>query len=282
MASIHTLIEDVEALLTEGCETSKEQEEDLGKALAKIVVSRIREGGAPRPFTLRMSNLGKPMRQLWYASKGYPRPEFSAQTMARFLIGDLLETVMIFLARQAGHTVDAEQEEVECEGILGHKDCHIDGVLVDVKTASKYGFSKFADGTLAANDGFGYIGQMSAYKACSNVEETAFWAIRKDDLAQALYFPPKDLMKVDLPKKIRSTKKSLARETPPERCYEPIPSKTGGNMQLHKLCEFCDYRKFCWKDDEGKKLYRTFQYANGKVHLTEVNTVPRVPEIEDN
>jgi hypothetical protein len=40
-------------------------------------------------------------------------------------------------------------------------DCIIDGEVVDVKTASGYGFRKFKDGTLPEEDTFGYMAQLT-------------------------------------------------------------------------------------------------------------------------
>jgi hypothetical protein len=39
----------------------------------------------------------------------------------------------------------------------------IDGVTVDVKSASKYGFEKFLKHNLREDDPFGYISQLSSY-----------------------------------------------------------------------------------------------------------------------
>jgi hypothetical protein len=42
-------------------------------------------------------------------------------------------------------------------------DAVIDGVTIDVKTASPYSFNKFKEGNLRNEDPFGYISQLSSY-----------------------------------------------------------------------------------------------------------------------
>jgi len=41
--------------------------------------------------------------------------------------------------------------------ILGHRDCVIDGCVVDVKSTSSIGFKKFRDGSIKHSDSFGYL-----------------------------------------------------------------------------------------------------------------------------
>ena len=43
------------------------------------------------------------------------------------------------LASISGHKVTQQQKQVEVEGVKGHQDCFIDGVLVDCKSASGRG-----------------------------------------------------------------------------------------------------------------------------------------------
>ena len=63
----------------------------------------------------------------------------------KFLYGHILEELIILFSVLAGHEVTEAQKEVHVEGIKGHQDCKIDGVLVDCKSASLRGFDKFRD-----------------------------------------------------------------------------------------------------------------------------------------
>ena len=90
------------------------------------------------------------------------------------MYGHLIEELLLFLTRLSGHKVTDEQKVCEVEGVIGHMDCKIDGIVTDVKSASPYGFKKFKEGTLAFDDPFGYIDQIKAY-AHSEGERVFGW-----------------------------------------------------------------------------------------------------------
>jgi len=79
----------------------------------------------------------------------------------------------------SGHKVTDQQKEVEVEGVIGHQDSMIDGILVDCKSASTASFQKFKNNNLLEDDPFGYIAQISAYAEANGVDEAAFLAIDK-------------------------------------------------------------------------------------------------------
>ena len=98
--------------------------------------------------TLRMSNIGKPERQLWFDmhEDKDADSELHPTTLIKFLYGHILEVLLIFFVKLAGHKVTAEQKQVSVKGIKGHMDCKIDGEVIDIKTASGYAFRKFKEG----------------------------------------------------------------------------------------------------------------------------------------
>jgi hypothetical protein len=148
-------VDDIYALF-EGHECSEERLKEFGEKLALVVGGRLREYSNSRSPTLRMSNLGKPDRQLWYElNSDGGKEELSPATKIKFLYGDILEALLLFLAAEAGHTVTSEQATVEVDGIVGNNDTVIDGVVVDCKSASTYAFKKFKHGTLAYDDPIG-------------------------------------------------------------------------------------------------------------------------------
>ena len=104
---------------------------------------------------LRMSNIGRDDRYLWNA---YNNPdvkeEMTPNTHVKFMYGHLIEEMLLFLTKIAGHEVTDEQKLCEVAGITGHMDCKIDGVVTDVKSVSSFGFKKFKDGSLAYDDPF--------------------------------------------------------------------------------------------------------------------------------
>ena len=131
-------------------------------------------------FSLRMSNIGKPARQLWYEKRDdNSRRDVNGPTQIKFLYGHLLEEIVLMLVRMADYSVTDEQKEVQVNGILGHMDCKINGEVVDVKTASKFAFNKFEQGRLAQDDPFGYLGQLAGYEAAENTNNGGFLVLNR-------------------------------------------------------------------------------------------------------
>ncbi|CAN5950621.1 unnamed protein product [Sphagnum jensenii] len=149
-------------VVVNGKEISEKDAKEFGQNLADLIVNRLKPGEQhERKFSLRMSNIGKGARQLWY-EKRYGRGEkFEAPTLIKFIFGELVEQLVLFLVKQSGHIVTDCQAEVSLGGVKGHIDADIDGVTTDVKSASTHSFKKFADGSLQDNDPFGYIEQIS-------------------------------------------------------------------------------------------------------------------------
>lgn len=286
MKKIDTLIEDIYSLLENGTNVSSVQNRDIlhnfGSEMSSILRKALSEPSTEkRKPRLRMSQVGKPNRQLWYDMQEDVEAEIiNGQTRIKFLYGDILEALLIALTELAGHTVTEKQEEVEVEGIKGHKDCRIDGVLVDIKSASPYAFKKFKEGTLHSDDPFGYIAQISGYAEAGNDNKAAFFAIDKSSADLAL-MEVEPVHMINASERIRNVKSMVSSLTPPERCYQPEPDGTSGNMKLAIGCVFCPYKFKCWDDANGGAGIRSFQYSNGVRHLVQVAKTPNVEEITD-
>lgn len=283
MASIETLTQDVENLFN-GHNPNPEKLEAFGRELAGVVANRLRDSGERRQNYLRLSNIGKPARQIYYDIAGYgPNARFAPETLdasdkLKFLYGDLIESLFLYLAEEAGHEVTDRQKRVEIDGIVGHIDAKIDDVLVDVKSASKFSFTKFTDGSLLqGNDPFGYVAQLSGYGKAEGKTEGCFWAIEKERAKQALVKVPL----VDPAPKIAELKDALERPDPPARCYEPVPAGKSGNESLPVGCVFCSHKRHCWADTNHGRGLRVFKYSTGPTYLTKVFETPRVEEITD-
>jgi len=228
---------------------------------------------------LRMSNIGRPARQLWYESKKDSEPTpLKAPTHIKFLYGHLLEELLILFVKIAGHSVSDEQKEVTVDGIKGHIDCKIDGQVVDIKTASNFGFKKFKEGTLYQDDPFGYMYQLSGYETSEGTNEGGFLAINKETGELALYCPG-DLTKPNVNGRIDSLKNKLKSDTPPEKCYQPVPEGKKGNMRLPTGCAYCGFKNVCWSDANNGRGLRVFKYANGLKYFTRVTSTPNVQEL---
>lgn len=253
---------------------------EFGQTLSGVIADRLREtkSGKERPFTLRMSNIGKGARQLWYDKKYGKEEELPAHTLVKFMFGDIIEQLVLLLAKLAGHTVTALQDEVSLHGIKGHIDADIDGVTVDVKSASTHAFKKFADGTLADNDPFGYIEQISGYSKARNTNG-AFLAVDKQNGHIAyLEFPKEELEVLAVEDRIDYLKVALESDEPPERCYKDEEFGASGNRVLNVNCSYCAHKFRCWASANGGVGLRTFMYASGPKFLTNVAVEPKVYE----
>lgn len=275
--SIDTLVDDIYSLFN-GHECDPDRAAAFGQAVADVVVRRLTE--TERKFSLRMSSIGKPDRKLWYEAHNQSREELPPQARMKFLYGDILECLLLFLAAEAGHTVENQQGEVEVNGVLGHLDSTIDGALVDVKSASTQSFRKFKEGNLANDDPFGYMEQLAGYNEGVNADRAGFLVIDKTlGHLTFLEIPVDDLKALKVPERIEHLKEVVASPDIPERCYDPVPDGESGNMKLNTNCSYCDFKFDCWSDANNGIGLRTFLYSKGPVHFTHIEKEPRVMEI---
>ena len=280
MKKLENLVSDIYSVLSpltegEALDISDKDIDDFGEAI-KDVVRHWATPKARDSNTLRMSNIGKPSRQLWYDLK-YKREESSFEDShlpIKFLYGHLLEEVLLFLVKMSGHKVEDEQKEVEVKGVKGHIDCKIDGEVIDIKTASGFAFNKFRNGTLREDDPFGYMAQLAGYEEAEGTTNGGFLVINKESGELTLY-QPEELDKPYAPKVIEDIKESLNNNEPPEFCYEPIPEGKSGNMKLSKNCVYCNHKFKCYPD------LRVFKYSKGLVYFTEIVNEPKVEEVLD-
>jgi hypothetical protein len=278
MPSLEDLPNDVYALFNP--DEDHECNEDYLNEFAENVKDLLRRRLAKqeeRSDPLRFSALGRPDRQVWYEAhpeEGTKEP-LTPKTFLKFVYGDVIEQLYLFLAKEAGHTVEQEQAEVEADGVLGHIDAIIDGVVVDVKSASSYGYKKFKDNSVEQDDPFGYVAQLAGY---SNVltpgKDAAWWAIDKVSGANCISTLKKTVIEHHQPlERISHLKEVIASDRPPERCYEDIPDGKSGNRKLDTGCSYCAHKFRCWPG------LRTFIYSTGPRYLTSVSRTPDVPEV---
>ena len=284
MKKLDTLVEDIYdklSVLSDG--ESLNIDDKTIDAFGESMKEVLSHWANPKPRdsgTLRMSNIGKPMRQLWYdmRSESKTTERIKPSVFIKFLYGHLLEEVLLMLIKIAGHEVTDEQKEVSVSGIKGHMDCVINGEVVDIKTASGFAFKKFYNKTLAEDDMFGYLPQLAGYEAAMGTNKGGFLAMNKESGELALY-RPNSFDKPDIKKKIKTVKKLIKIDTPPELCYNPIPDGAAGNMQIARGCTWCRHKFECHSDaNEGKGL-RVFKYSNKYSYLTRVVKEPRVLEV---
>ena len=280
--NIDTLVDDIHALLEPDAHSEIDEEawkkfcDGLRSSFERHFVAKD-TGREPK---LYMSSVGRPChRELWYKINKQEEAEpLRPETFLKFLLGDIYEHILLFLSRQAGHSVAGEQDLQEFAGLRGRRDAIIDGVVVDVKSASTRSFDKFVDGKIYEDDPFGYIDQLQLYLRSSEEDDL----VSETDVA-AFLVVNKEMGKIHLTKvarnaenykdKVAYIQSVVARPEPPERPYAAVPDGKSGNEKLRVPCSYCDFKHTCWPD------LRTFIYSNGPRYLTNVERTPDVPEL---
>lgn len=277
MKQIDTLVDDIyEVLKTSESADGVDQEliiEEFGEAMKSLLrdnVLHVREDKR----TLRMSNIGRQDRFLWFVHNGYSKESFTPATLMKFLYGHATEELVLALVKLAGHKVTHQQAEAEVGGIKGSMDCMIDDVLIDVKTASPYGFKKFKQGGIRFDDPFGYIDQLRGYAASLGVDEGGWLVIDKSGGHLCTHL---ESFKYDEPIEVRieHLHQVMAEPEMPEQCYELVPDGKSGNTKLAMECSYCAYKQHCFPD------MKVFAYSTGPRFLVDVINYPKVAEIYD-
>ena len=283
MKTIDTLVKDIEDVVSRKGGWDTVVSEYFRTNVSEAMDRRFSLPEERKP-TLRMSNIGTPCkRKLWYyLNTDAKESSLSPSTLLKFSFGDIIENLMLSLAKAAGHTVEGEQDEIVVDGIVGHRDAVIDGVTIDVKSASSASFKKFEKNELRVDDPFGYIQQLTGYVYGAKDDPLV-----KDKTGGAFLVMDKTLGHITLdyydltpelhlfPSRLVATKMMATMKTEPHREFEAVPDGKSGNMKLPAACSYCDYRKECWKG------LRTFIYSSGPVYLTKVVNLPKVPEFKD-
>jgi hypothetical protein len=294
---IDDLVKDIDTMLDslnqgQDIPVSEEAVKQLGIDMAEVIKDAFTSrGNGPRPKDrIAPTELGETcQRKLWYSRQpSQLKEKMVPHTYIKFLYGHLLECLVLFLARQAGHTVEREQEVIETQKqgvtIRGRIDAVIDGVCVDVKSASKFGFKKFQEGVTEDQDTFGYLSQIAAYQTATLNPKSAFLAINKESGKLCLSPVDKTLGEATqhVEQKVKFLAPALTADTEPEFQQEHAAVPHGKkNYRLSVKCSYCHFKHTCWKDSNDGQGLKGYIYSNGPVWLTQVNEEPRVPMITD-
>lgn len=282
MTSIHTIIPDIYGLMKnrDGWFT-----DGLADTLSKDIAVRLKGhlNRAEGPGTLRLSKMGPICpKALWYS---YYHPEMAEPlppwAVIKYSYGHILEAQTIAFAKAAGHEVTGEQDELRVDGIVGHRDCVLDGAICDVKSTSTFGFKKFNEGTLWQDDSFGYLEQLDGY-ICGSLEDPLvrikdkgyILAIDKQLGHLALY--EHKFREQHIRQRIRERKATIASLHPPACQCGTVPSGAGGNIALDVKASYNSFKYTCFPN------LRTFLYAKGPVYLTHVSKRPEAHILEIN
>jgi len=281
MKDIKTLVEDMNEVIKGNGGWSGTISSIMGNNIAMTANQRFSKPQEPRSY-LSLSSIGTPCkRKLWYKinqpTSADPLP---ANALLKFFFGDMIEELVLAIVKAAGHEVKGEQDRLDVHGIKGHRDCVIDGITVDVKSASPFAFKKFKDGNLREDDPFGYISQLSSYvyagqddPLVTNKTQGAFLVIDKVNghICLDMYDFTEELKTKE--EEMLAAMELVKGEIPDDR-IPPVPqSKTSPNTKLDVSCSYCEFNKVCWPEA------RVFLYNTGPLYLVDVVNEPRVFEL---
>jgi len=283
--SITTLKHDIEHVLKTGEGWSSEIASWVGFQIATALTRQLSpRSGKP---ALRMSNIGTPCdRKLWYTLNEWSndlKEDLPPNALNKFIFGDIIEAWTLGLIKASGHKLEGMQDVVEIAGIKGSRDCVVDGMLVDVKSVSSFGFNKFVDNGLLKDDPFGYLSQLSSYLYASrndpivtNKTHAAFVAVDKQLGTIAVDIYDFREFTADKEAEVESKKQLVKLPQPPERdpIYSDQPDGKSGNMKLCTTCSYCDFKKICWPN------LQTYIYSSGPRFLTKVEREPNVFKVD--
>ena len=251
---------------------------EFSSGLGKRLQSQL--SAAKRAPTLRLSAMGpRCPRALWYSihhpELAEPLPPWAE---IKYSYGHMIEALAIMLAKAAGHEVTGEQDALQLDGIVGHRDCVIDGCVVDVKSCSSRSFQKFKNKAYDQIDEFGYLDQLDGYVVASHddplvkVKDKGYiLAIDKTVGRMLLYEHP--IRERSIRNRISDYKIIVASDQPPQCCCGTEKAGASGNIRLDTRASYSAYKFCCFP------TLRAFAYAEGPTYLTKVVRTPDVPEI---
>jgi len=252
MKSINTLIKDVYDVASREVWFDPALAERYSSELGIRILGRLSE--RDRVPSLRLSQMGDVCPRSLWASVRAPslQTPFRPQTRIIFHYGHVIEQLAIALAKAAGHTVTGEQDECELDGIKGHRDCVIDGCIVDVKSVASRGMETFKAGKVE-EDIFlrSYLDQLDGYSVASlddplvtNKEFAYIWAIDKQ--LGHMYLHEHRVRPDSIRKRVTEYKAIVASESPPRCTCQTVQERITGNIKLDTKASYNPYKHFCF------------------------------------
>lgn len=237
--------------------------EDCKAAIRKQLSSR---GG----YRLRMSGIGRPLCQQQLEKKGMTQ-DVAYNDVMRFLMGDLVEAVALFVMKGAGINVVSEQKECDLtiadQDIKGTLDVvlNIDGEekVWDVKSTSPWSFENKFSGrggyeAIKEDDPFGYIMQGHLYAESDKKPFGGWIAINKSSGEWDFVEAPEnqDADRKEYLKEANRIVKAIITDAKFKIPFEAVPETyirggqkiDTGNKLMPKTCTFCSFKEHCWKN----------------------------------
>lgn len=244
----------------EGCcngtsQISQELKDEFGEACKKILDNNLLETRQGEEFRLRMSNIGRDLRQL-HLEKEYGKQPLSTQSKLKFTYGALIEALMLVILKASGVQIKAQSGKcsltVSKTELKGEFDLDIDDKIYDVKSASPFSYeNKFKTlETLIDGDEFGYISQLVGYSSATGKGLGGWIVINKvDGSIKVLEANLNKEQVLTAKRSILNTVKHFEEARPMPPCQGVVSEfryKTPtGNKILSRSCEYCDCKFKC-------------------------------------
>lgn len=278
--NIHTLIGDCHAFIEENPRWFREAvAEGLAEYFRRLSIQPGEQEDTAA--VLRLSQMGEKCPcHLWHSVRAPSLQEpIAAHTSIKFAYGDVIEGLIIELVKKAGHEVTGEQDVLYVDGVRGHRDCVIDGCVVDVKSTNSLSYQKIKAGQVA-DDLFlsAYLAQLDGYVVGSHddplvrVKDRGYILAVDKVLGHMCLYEHRVRRESDgsysINKTIERYKRIVERDTPPDCTCETVQDGKSGNVQLGLKASYNPFKHCCAKQ-RGEKI-RTFLYSNGPRFLTKV------------
>ena len=271
MKSIYSLVTDIQHMVSKESWIDEQVRIQIGNGIADALSHSASQRGEGTKRTLRLSQMGSRCpKALWHSIH---TPELGerlpASAIIKYTYGHIIESLIIQMAKASGHEVVGEQDVVTLDGIVGHRDCVIDGCIVDVKSASSFSFQKFKDGSIETSDTFGYLDQLDGYVVGSRNDplvrvKDKGYLLAVDKTLGHLALHEHHIRERNILDRIRYYKEIVDLKEPPRCGCDTVADGKSGNTKLDVKASYSAYKHCCFPG------LRTFLYSSGPVYLSKV------------
>lgn len=260
------IVDKINKYLTNGRIDTPEQILDDVSRMTRLMFDS--QFGLPREEdnVLRLSAIGKCLRQLSYKSIGAPAngKKMDSRSYITFYMGNATETAIIGLISLAGLKVVStgdNQAIVEIKGIQGHPDgiVEVDGIryLLEVKSMTSYGFADFEKGVIDES----YKYQINSYMAALGLDKCIVVALNKEAgvLGERVYEIDHTIV-ADIKRRI-----DFLSGFNPDNCTLPErPYKSNDDGFYPWQCLYCPYHVTCLPEAEKVLVGRAYKLKQKK------------------
>tara|TARA_X000001388_G_scaffold77388_1_gene77985 strand:- start:819 stop:1715 length:897 start_codon:yes stop_codon:yes gene_type:complete len=222
-------------------------------------------------FRIRMSGLGRPLCQQVLEKKGI-KEDMEYNTLFRFMFGDLTESILMLIMKEAGVDIVDYQRAVELQvgdtlvngtlDVIIRDELGVEKVW-DVKSASDWAFNYKFTGInggydkLKEDDPFGYVMQGFLYSEATGLPFGGWIVVNKSSGMVAIVEVPdwaqddKEAYLKDAEKRVKFLTDPDVKEFVPFKSEPETYRRDGevirtGNKVLPRICSMCGYRQHCW------------------------------------